>query len=314
MAAAPGYYPDPAGTPDHVRYWDGAKWDRQSQPEPQTITVIEEDVIPSWQNLADNQAQDAAIAPLPIIVLSPEGDDYSDENGYAPTPARTAVPDGLYPSTKPYSPDDYEQPAYGVGAATSAYAETLPSNRELSGVSGFPTATTAPVTPYTPAQLKRQYKAQKINRVEYKRLRKEAESKLSNTRFTSRGGLAFTVYLLSYPVLIGLALWSVGAAMADIGSTLASLDFAADKAAASITKLQGLADLAPEYNAFRQNFIIAVLASSLIPMAVGIFGTMKRKGRVWGVATILLSLVFNPAIILFGAPTNLSWWVLGFGF
>lgn len=293
------WYPDPGDPENSVRYWDGAKWSRETRPKEKRVEqpAAAYREVPQQQQQAQSvqyveEEQESVVAPLPIIPFDQNAGGYSND--------AYAVRDDPYAVQSPVK-DEYP-------VVTAAREEPV-----AVAESGFPKTTTAPSTPYTVAQLKRQYKAREINRIEFKRLKKEAEKRMSNTRFTSRGGIAFTTYLLSYPALIVLAIIGLGTAISDIGSTLASLNWTLEDAAGSVAKLQSLADLAPEYNAFRQNFIIAVAASSGVPFLLGLFAALKKKGRVWGVATMLLALAFNPAIILFGAPTNLSWWVIAFG-
>lgn len=292
MAAPAAYYPDPAGDTTKERYWDGAKWDTTTRYKAMTIPEI------------------------PVFGASSQGG-YSQSTGLEPD---DVVAD-IIPSL-PVLSFDHSETSSGIDAFPSfpmhapARIENNPYSAQLVGAESF---NVSPVTSsslqtagatLTIKQITAKFKAKQIDKLTYKKLRKEAESKLSNTRFTSRGGLAFTAYLLAYPIVIALGIVTVGNGIGHATSVLSSLDWSIQNIGASISKLQTLVDFGATYTAFRLSLITTVIAVAAIPFVLGIFGAAKKKGRVWAVATILLSLVFNPALVLCGVPTNIALWII----
>lgn len=177
----------------------------------------------------------------------------------------------------------------------------------------LPVEETRNLSRFTGTQLRYQYKAGNISKETYKSVKKDRDRAQTNTRYTSIGGFAFTLYLLAYPAVFTAGLVALGNTVGDAASTISSLDWSIEKLAGSISSLQSTFDLGARYVEFRYAFITAVVLSSLIPFVTGIVGATKKKGRVWAVATIALAVVFNPAIVAFGSLTNLSWWVIAFG-
>lgn len=297
MAAQPNWYPDPKSPDNSMRWWDGLQWTNHVQPKKVPVVPEPQQVIQKNNDYESNDIPSYDVAPLPIANI-PSSSGYSDD---------------AYSSVNE-SRERKEETIKFVGIEEAVdFVETVEINESFSSQPMVPQRNNEVLTPYTIKQLKRQLKSKEITKPQYKIAYRQASKRLSNTRYTSWGGFAFTMYLLAYPAVLAAGVLFFGLAFTDLTTTLASLNFSPEKLAKTLETLEGLADFAPEYNAFRGNFIIATVASTAIPFTLGLIGTFRKKGRVWAVATMLLALAFNPAIMIFGAPTNLSWWVLSIG-
>jgi len=166
---------------------------------------------------------------------------------------------------------------------------------------------------YSLRNLKRSYKSKELSREEYKHLKKEATLKQSNTRFTSVGGTAFISYLISYVAVAGVAVYASSQYLFDMLQESIGQNWNISNISVLVDSLSALLHMTSEYQEFRLGFIICILASTAIPFLIGLIGTFKKRGRVWAVATMLLSLFFNPAVVLFTVVSSLSWWVIIFG-
>ncbi|NMN00674.1 hypothetical protein G1C96_1253 [Bifidobacterium sp. DSM 109958] len=178
--AQPGWYPDPSGDPDRLRWWDGEAWAEYYAPAPKSRDDDDDDDADNNTDQADWQS-DRPSAP------SDYGHDYDPAQGHGRhrAPQSQSQPQQPYAQTSgygsPYPQNDYAQNGYpqnGYGQppyaqpnyaqySQTAYAQTSYAQPQTPGPQQpgyapqsqpFPYAQSpVPQQPYPPQQYGQQY-------------------------------------------------------------------------------------------------------------------------------------------------------------
>ncbi len=140
MSTIPGWYPDPAGSPD-LRYWDGQVWTAATAPAPRAAVVTAPDPAPTEQAAPaslDGYFQAAQPAQQSGSIPSPRAGQYAIAN-----------PGPFDAPAKPKSSVSGAMVAAGIGAIAVAIGAVLVLNRHHSG----PTRVSAHTTIQMPARI-----------------------------------------------------------------------------------------------------------------------------------------------------------------
>lgn len=166
-------------------------------------------------------------------------------------------------------------------------------------VESVPGAAVDPNFPYTVKEIKKLYKKKTINAAQYAELLRRADKRASNTRFFSGGGIAFSLYALMYvPVLAFFALGVTGVLVDP------AKPFSIDAIIAALSNIDTFITITAAYAPFWWATVALIAGTSVLPGLVALFSLRKRKGRVWAVLTLMLVVVANPVVVIFGAATN----------